>query len=681
MTAEQPVRQRIKTTCPRDCYDACGMVAIVEDGAIKKVLGDPEHHVAKGTLCGKCAIAYNGVWRDPAARLLHPMKRVGPKGSSQFARISWDEALGEIATRLGSLAAAGAQSSVIHAHYTGTVGLIGGWFPLRFFNHYGATEIDPDTVCNKAGHVALDYVFGTSLEGFDPETLADAATILVWGANPGHSAPHQHKGWLRGTEAKVIVIDPIVTMTARDSDLHLQLRPGTDAALAFGLLHVAKRHGLLDRDFIARHVLGFEEIEAAIDAADPQTTAQRTGVPAGLIEAAGVAYAQGPSMIWLGQGMQRTTRGGNAFRAIAALAAGTGQIGRPGTGTCYMNGPATRGIDMSIATAPEIARETKLVSHMDLAGTLENPAAARMFFTWNCNPLASSPDQARLRAAMARDDLFVVACDVFPTDTVAHADLVLPAASFLECDDIVASYFHHTLSAQVKVTEPPGEALPNSEIFRRLARAMGYAEPLLFESDADLLERFLAATPFEGRFADLAAQGTAMLFDKPRLQFADLRFPTPSGRIEIASARAEADGLPRVPEPHADDPTPPGRIRVLSPASAWQMNSSYANDPGILRNIGPLAVHLSAGDAERQQLQAGEIVDLVNEAGTLRAAIDITDMVMPGTAIIYKGRWPGHEPGSANVNVLHAGRKSDIGASTCVHSIEAEIVKSGSVRS
>lgn len=670
----KPHRQMIKTTCPRDCYDACGMVAAVDDGRIRKILGDPDHAVAKGALCGKCAIAYNGAWRDAAQRLTRPMRRTGPKGTASFEPVSWDEALGEIADRLSPLIAAGRNEAIVHAHYTGTVGLIAGWYPLRFFSHIGATEVDPDTVCNKAGHTALEYVVGDSLDGFDPETAKDAATILVWGANPSHSAPHMHKSWLRDMPARVIAIDPIATRTARDvAETHLQLRPGSDAALAFGFLHVAKTHQLLDRAFIEAHVEGFDEIGAAIDAADPETTAARTGLTAEQIEDAGLAYATGPSMVWLGQGMQRTRRGGNAFRAIMALVAGTGQIGRPGTGYCYMNGPATRGIDMDAITLPDLARGGATVSHMDLAGTLEDAERSSAFFTWNCNPVASSPDQARLRAALAREDLFSVACDIFPTDTVAFADIVLPAATFLEFDDIVAAYFHHTLSAQVKIQDPPEEALPNQEIFRRLAARMGLVEPDLFETDAALIERILAMTPFDGDFSDLAEAGTVRLFDSPRMQFPD-GYPTPSGKIEIASAAAEADGLPRTPEAHADEPTPEGRLRILSPASAWQMNSSYANDDGIVRQIGPISVHLHPSDADAFGVASGDVVRLSNEAGVLAVTVDVSDIAQPGMGVIYKGRWPNREPGAANVNVLHKGEKSDIGEATCVHSMEVDLI-------
>jgi len=249
-------KELIKTTCPRDCYDRCGIVVIKRDGAITKVTGDPAHPITRGPLCGKCAIAYNGVWRDAGQRLLHPLRRAGPKGSGTFEPISWEAALREIAGKLTVLRDAHGAETIFHTHYTGTCSLIAGDFPCRFFARLGATEVDPDTVCNKAGHQAWDYVFGDSAAGFDPRTAKDSRCILVWGANPSHSAPHVNQHWLLGGPAKVIVVDPVRHETAAAADLHLQLRPGSDAALAFTLLHVLRRDGLLDHGYIVQSACG-----------------------------------------------------------------------------------------------------------------------------------------------------------------------------------------------------------------------------------------------------------------------------------------------------------------------------------------------------------------------------------------------------------------------------------------
>src|SRR5258705_5699083 len=334
------------------------------------------------------------------------------------------------------------------------------------------------------------------------------------------------------------------------------------------MLHVIRREGLMDRPYLAKHALGWEEVEGQLDACTPEWGERVTGVPADLIEKAARLYGRGPSLLWLGQGLQRQPMGGNVFRACALLPAATGNIGKPGAGFYYLNG-GRRGIDgdylsgTTLRTAPR-----KNLSHMDLAATLEDPRQIQALFCWNINIAASNPDQQRLHRALKREDLLTVVLDLFQTDTADFADYVLPAASFLEFDDIVTSYFSRTISPQVKATEPPGQALPNQEIFRRLAAAMGYGEAELFESDAALLDELCRQMGIAGGFAALKQRGTIEPFAEPVMQFADGRFPTPSGRIEIASGKAEAMGLPRVPFPHADPRPAPGPLRLLSTASA-----------------------------------------------------------------------------------------------------------------
>jgi len=660
------VDELIRTTCPRDCYDACGIEVAVRDGRIRHVRGDRAHPVARGRLCRKCATAYNGVMLDPAARLSAPLVRSGAKGEGRFAPVSWDEALALIAGRLRAIPG----HTVLNAHYTGTFALLGYHFPQRFFNRLGATEVDPDTICNKAGHVALDYLFGTSTDGFDPRTARDAAAILVWGANPSASAPHQHEHWLAEAPGSVIVVDPVRTPTAAAADLHLAPFPGSDAALAFAFAHVIARDGLLDRELLSAHAVGFEELEPALEACTPAWGEAATGVPAALIEEAAYRYGEGPSLLWIGQGFQRQPRGGNAVRAVGQLAALAGNLGRPGTGVLYLNGAHSRALDEDYAAGVSLRRPDmpEPISHMDLVERLDDPQASRALFCWNINIAASNPEQTRLRAALAREDLFTVAIDLFATDTTDFADVVLPAASFLECDDIVASYFHLCLGAQVKAVEPAGDALPNTEIFRRLAAAMGYEEPELYEADAQVISTLLAPTGIE--FAALARAGTVWTTPEPQIQFADMRFPTPSGRIELASDRAAADGHPRVPEPHADRRPGPGLLRLLTPASPWILNDSFANDRKLARRIGAATVAVHPADAAQRGLSEGDGVVLANGSGRLALTLAVSDLLPRGVAYAPKGRWPKLESSGANVNVLNPGERSDMGASTAVHGVE-----------
>ena len=667
-------RDVIRTTCPRDCYDACGIQVFRRGGEIFQVRGDPAHPVARGWLCPKCAAGYNGAWRDPGRRLLTPLRRRGPKGTGAFEPTTWDRALEEIAARLRTAVATRGAASVLNTHYTGTFSLLAYFFPMRFFNRLGATEVDPDTICNKAGHVALEYVYGTSLEGFDPRTVRDAACIVVWGANPSVSAPHAHTHWLADAPGQVIVIDPVRTATAEAADLHLQPFPGSDAALAFALMHVIWREGLVDRDFVAAHTIGYGELEAELPARTPEWGEAVTGVPADRIVQAARLYGRGPSLLWLGQALQRQRTGGNVVRACATLPAITGNLGKPGAGFLYLNGNASRGIDEPYLMGSHLAVDRpEPISHMELADRLEDPVRSQALVCWNMNIAASAPQQARLHRALARDDLFTVVIDLFATDTTDFADVVLPAASFLEFDDLVASYFNLTIAAQVTAMAPLGESLPNQEIFRRLARRMAFGEPELYESDAEIIARILRETGVGEDFGSLASKGTVAFGREPTIQFAELDFPTPSRRIEIASPRAEADGLPRVPLPLADARPAAGRLRLLSPASRWLLNDSFANDPRVARRLGPAQVALHPADAAARGLQDGDRVLLANATGRLALRLTLSDAIPRGVAVSVKGRWPKLEPADGNVNQLNPGQPTDMGRSTAVHGVEVLI--------
>ncbi len=668
--------ESVKTTCPRDCYDACGIHVVKRGGVILRVMGDPTHPHNRGTLCGKRTLAYNGAWRDPDARLLRPLKRTGPKGSGQFEAVSWEEALTAIAGRLTNTVAESGGASVVQTHYTGTFSQIGYGFPLRFFHRIGATEVDPDTVCNKAGHVALGMTFGSSLDGFDPRSAGDAACILVWGANPSASAPHAHRYWLREAPGKVIAVDPIRHPTAAQADLHLQPFPGTDAALAFALLHVIHRDGLLDHAFLDAWTVGWQEIVPMLPACTPEWGESVTGVPAASIEEAARVYGRGPSLLWLGQGLQRQAAGGNILRACSLLATATGNLGKAGAGFLYLNGTASRGIDDDYIWGTTLNPAMPApISHMDLAERLEDPKTSRALFCWNNNIVASCPNQTRLRAALTREDLFTVAIDLFATDTTDYADFVLPAASFLEFNDLVVSYFNYTLSAQVKAAEPMGESLPNSEIFRRLAGAMGYAEPELFETDAAVIAALLQRSRIEMDFAALAEVGTVYCSPRPVIAFADRKFATPTGKIEIASDTFEAAGLPRAPQPWADARPTGGKLRLLSPASPWRMNSSYDNVGRIRLQTPAAEVQINPVEAAERGLADGMPVIVWSEAGRLPLQVAISEDVPRGVALVHKGRWPKLDPSRANVNILNPGRKSDMGASSAVHSVEVEICR------
>jgi anaerobic selenocysteine-containing dehydrogenase len=439
-------------------------------------------------------------------------------------------------------------------------------------------------------------------------------------------------------------------------------------------MHVLRRDGAIDAAHIAAHTVGWEELEPLVANATPEWAAEATGVAVEVIEEAARLYARGPALLWLGQGLQRQPHGGNVMRACALLPAVTGNIGKPGTGLCYVNGDGPRNIDGDYVGAAHLRDGPEhSIGHMELADVLADPERARAFFCWNMNVAASAPRQSALRRALARDDLFTVVIDLFQTDTADFADIVLPAASFLEFDDLVVPYFHLLLSAQVKAEDPPGGALPNQEIFRRLSRAMEFEEAELYEPDRQVLDTVLARSGLNIDFDTLARSGTIDPFPEPTIPFADGVFPTPSGHIEIASASAEADGHPRVPQPHADPRPGAGRLRLLTPASTWLMNDSYANDANIQRKLGEPRVYINPDDATALGLKDGGSARLFNETGRLELRVEISDAIAPGVALAHKGRWPKLDGARANVNVLNPGTPTDMGESSSVHGTIVEI--------
>ena len=474
----------------------------------------------------------------------------------------------------------------------------------------------------------------------------------------------------------MIVVDPVRTPTAEAADLHLQPFPGSDAALAFALLHVIAREGLVDVDFVGAHTVGWDELEPLLAGCTPAWGEAATGVPAHLIEEAARALRPGARRCsGSGKGFQRQRTGGNVIRACALLPAVTGNLGKPGAGFLYLNGTESRRIDEDYLAAPHLGPDTPdPISHMDLVDCLEDPARSQALFCWNINIAASNPQQGRLHEALRREDLLTVAIDLFPTDTTDFADYVLPAASFLEFDDLVGSYFNLTLSAQVKAAEPMGESLPNMEIFRRLARAMGYPEPELYESDAEMLETLLERSGVGEDFASLAAKGTVPIADEPVIQFADRRFPTPSGRVELASARAEADGLPRLPLPLAD--ARPAR-RAAPPALAGLAVAPERQ----------LRERRQDREADRARRPSPSIPTTrprgASPRGTRRSWRTRPDACASSSPsrTPSPAAWPTRRRGAgrsgsrrgANVNALNPGERADMGESTSVHGVEVTV--------
>jgi anaerobic selenocysteine-containing dehydrogenase len=515
-------------------------------------------------------------------------------------------------------------------------------------------------------------MYGESTRGFDPRTIDGSKCVMIWGANPSTSAPHVHQYWLSETRVPKIVIDPIRHETAAAADMHLQLYPGTDGALAFAMLHAICAASRVNRPFLAAHSLGWEEIEYQLDVCTPAWGEAMTGVPARLIEDAALLYAEGPSLLWMGQGFQRQSFGGNAMRAVALLPAATGNIGKYGAGFLYLNGWDARGVDAGYLTAAHLKpTSAHSISHMDLARRLESPET-KAIITWNNNIAVSSPEQRRLRRALEREALLQVTLDLFQTDTANYADYVLPAASFLEFDDLVMSYFNATISAQVKAVPPLGEALPNQEIFRRLATAMGLTDPELFETDADIIDTLLNQAKSGLTFDTLARAGTIDFPAEPIVQFEHHDYRTPSGKIELTGSAFINAGLPRAPFASAEARPVGGELRLLSPASKWLMNSSFGNDPKILKQLGEDEAFVHPEEAQARAIANGARVRIENSTGAITLRLSVSADVPRGVVLAHKSRWTANGVGS-NVNALNPGRKADLAESCAVHSINVSV--------
>jgi anaerobic selenocysteine-containing dehydrogenase len=680
----QGVELSVLGACPLDCPDTCGWVVTVRDGQAVGLRGDPDHPFTRGALCVKV----NRYLEQAAApdRILHPLRRVGPKGSGRFERITWDEALDEIATRLSAIVDEHGGEAIWPYLGTGTLGYLQGLEGRagnRLFNVLGASEHD-DTICSVAGSTGLKYTMGTSA-GMDPEDLALSKLIILWGTNTLTSGHHLWKfiQRARAEGAHVVAIDPVRTRTAQQADEHLAPIPGTDAALAFGLLNVIVGLGAEDRDFLDRHTLGWTGLKERIADFPPERVASITGLPAESIIALGERIARTrPTAIRATMGLQRHAGGGNALRALACVPGVTGDWARPGGGLSYSTGGHFK-LDHAALLRDDLrARPTRVLSMTRLGeGLLEQDPPVKALFVIAANPVASTPHQNKVRRGLSREDLFTVVLEQFPTDTVDYADIVLPATMQHEHTDVHNGYGHLYLLWNEPAVAPPGECLSTSETFRRLARHMGLTEPSLYDSDEELARQLLDSDHpwLTGVTLDrLRKEGHVRLnVPKPFLPFAE-GFPTPSGKLEFVSARAAAAGhdpVPAyVPPAAATDTERAARypLVLISAASHHFLNTVFANNPELRRRAGEPRITLHPADAAARGLTDGDRVRAGNERGSFDAVVEVSDRVRPGVAATTKGHWAKLSGGS-NANATVDERDADLAGGAVYHDTRVEV--------
>jgi anaerobic selenocysteine-containing dehydrogenase len=672
------VNKKILGACPLDCPDACSWEVTVEDGTAVKLRGNPAHPVTRGALCVKV----NRYLEQTAApdRILHPMRRVGRKGEGRFERIGWDEALDEIAGRLDGIVGEYGGEAIWPFHGTGSLGYLQGmegFAGRRFFNVLGAS-VHEATICSVAGTTGLKYTLGTA-GGMDPEDFARSRLVILWGTNPLTSGHHVWKFIqdARRDGAYVVAIDPVRTRTAAQADEHLAPYPGTDAALALGLLNVIVGMGAHDQAYIDAHTLGWDAFRARIEEFTPERVAKLTGLPEERIVALGERIARTrPTAIRATQGMQRHAGGGMALRTLACIPGVTGDWALPGGGLCYstsghfpLNLPGLVRLDL----LPHPVRTLTMTRLGEGLLDVTDPPVKALFVI-AANPVGSNPDQGKVRRGLSREDLFTVVLEHFPTDTTDYADIVLPATMQTEHRDIIAGYGHLYLVWNEPAVAPPGECLSTSETFRRLARRMEMTEPSLYDSDEELARTLLGSGHpwMEGITVEgLRARGYARLnVDRPFLPFAE-GFPTSSGRLEFHSERAARAG--HDPLPGFTPPADPGDGLVLiSAASHHFLNSTFGNNPELRRRAGAPVVVLHPDDAAARGVADGARVRVRNARGAFEATAEVADRVRPGVAATTKGHWAKLN-GGATVNATVDERDSDMGHGAVFHDNRVEI--------
>lgn len=623
----------IFNTCPRDCYDSCSIVTRVRNGRLHSIDANEKQPFTQGFLCPKGQNLSQYVYSKQ--RLLHPMKRDGKKGEGKFKKISWAQALDEIASEIQTRSTAYGTDSVIQYDYAGSMGFIQRYFPSRFFNAIGASRVT-HTICSRAGDKALEILYGSSL-GMLPEEIERCRLIVVWGMNPAWSTPHGFqilkKAQKRG--AKIYVIDPIKTETA-EMGIHLQINPTTDAAMALGCINHIIENRLYNEEYVKLNTTGFDRLVEISKKWDLNAMARITGLSKrGMEDFIADYISLRPNCIMMGYGMQRQRNGGDMIRAIATLPALIGE----NRGFFYSTD--LDDFDKAYLEGTVLTSRKKVYHNMvDFGRTLES-GKIKMVFVYNSNPLATLPNQNLVRKGFSREDVFTVVHDLFMTDTADFADIVLPATSFFEHFDIDASYFHQYLSLNEKAIEPLGEAKSNSDLFRALASTMNLTSKELFEDDEKVARTLLLKSKVvDGSFEDLKKKG----FVKMKIPNRNV-FQTESRKIELYSSTAAAQGLGALPSHVEVEKKLP--YQLLSPVQKYLVRSQYHQ---LHPEVKPV-VYMNPSDFASEELDEGGTVTLSNEFGDWTVNVERSDAVPKGVMLSYSVLWPKLSDGK-NVNFL-----------------------------
>jgi len=678
---------QVRATCPHDCPDTCALLVTVEDGVATEVKGDPDHPTTAGVLCTKVS-RYTERTYSPD-RLLYPMRRVGKKGEGKFERISWEQALDEIAARLKPLAATEPEA-ILPYSYAGTMGLVQGEsMSSRFFHKLGASLLDR-TICATAGATGYKYTVGASI-GTDIEQFQHARLLIIWGGNPIASNLHF---WTRAQEAKrngakLIAIDPYRSLTAEKCHQHIALLPGTDAALALGLMHIVVRDDLLDHEYIADYTIGFEELRQRVAEWTPERVAATCGITVeeveGLARDYGATAKRGePVAIRMNYGVQRVHGGGMAVRNIACLPALVGAW-RHAAGGVQLSSSGTFKKNLAALQRPDLlAKQPRTINMTTIGDDLLRPASpefgpqVKAVIVYNSNPLAVAPDSSKVQAGFAREDLFTVVLEHFQTDTADYADIVLPATTQLEHTDAHSAYGHLYMMANNPAIAPMGEAKPNTEIFRLLAERMGFDDPCFRDSDDALASVAFVSVDWES----LKQKGWQKL-EVPDAPFACGNFPTPSGKCEFYSESMKQDGLDPLPayipnyESAASAPELAAKypLAMISPPARNFLNSTFVNVQSLRATEGEPQLDISPDDAATRGINHGDMVRIFNDRGSFVCKARVTPKARKGLVVGLSIWWKKLAGDGKNANEVTSQRLTDMGRAPTFYDTLVQVEK------
>jgi anaerobic selenocysteine-containing dehydrogenase len=722
------MKRVVHAACPHDCPDACGVLITIQDGRATRIQGDPEHPVTRGFLCAKVSKYLDRVYSPD--RVLYPMRRTAPKGPrgadgdarEVFKRISWDEALDEITRRFCRIVREFGPESILPYSYGGTLGALNGAsMDRRFFHRLGASQLER-SICSAAGEEGLKSVIGIKL-GTEPEQFAHSRYIIAWGANIHgnnvHLWPFIEQARRQG--AKLVVIDPYRTRTAKLADWYLPINPGTDAALALGLMHVIVNENLFDADYVSRYTVGFEDLKARAQQYPPEKVAHWTGISADDIRTLAREYAtERPSVIRVNYGIQRSERGGMSMRAVAMLPCLIGSWNELGGGL-QLSLSGSYGLNKQALEMPELmqkalGRPARVLNMVQLGSLLNSTVIAppiQALFVYNANPAAVCPNHNAVVRGFMRPDLFTVVHEQFFTDTIDYADVVLPATTFFEHKDLQTAYGHYYLQVSNQAMDPLGECRSNVEMFRALAERMGFDEDCFHESVDSMIDRALQSPNpmlqgitrdrleseyrirlnFESSPSEVGKDGFGGPAERrsaenfaPFLPFAEGNFRTPSGKAEFSSETLKRQGLDPVvaftpPDESRHGSRQPGSgskaacfpLELLARKPDNHLNTSFANIPSVREmepRIGDL--EMNPTDAKARGVRDGDRVRIFNERGEVVLQARVDGSVGPGV-VAARLDWARFSPGGHNINVLTSEKLTDMGNAATFYSVCVEV--------